>query len=131
MRILVVGAALAAAAIAAGQAQAQSQFPTNVKSRAAPGNPFDLGIQKFLALIKPLTSSSSSSTSNTPAPVPIARPQPISPRNTSLSAFIPSPMMPSATPVHGFSIFPSQDQMPGAAYLKAFGARVAPRVTLD
>jgi len=128
MRNLAAGAALAAALIVAGQAQAQ--LPTNVHQRAAPGNSFDLGIQRFIALLKPgATTSGSSSTSN--APVPIARPQPISPRNTSLTGFIPKVTLPSATPVHGFSTYPSEDQLPGSAYLKAFGLKRAPRVPID
>lgn len=129
MRILVVGAALAAALIVAGPAQAQ--VPTNVHSVAAPGNPFDLGIQKFIAIFRRTTGTSSTSSSSSNAKPPIAQPQPVSPRNTSLGAFIPRVTLPSATPVHGFSTYPSEDQLPGADYLKAFGARVAPRVQLN
>jgi hypothetical protein len=128
MRNLVAGAALAAVLIVAGRAQAQ--LPTNVHQLAPPGNSFDLGIQRFLALLRPgATTASSSSTSN--APVPIARPQPLSPRNTTLTGFMPKVSLPSASPIHGFSTYPSEDQLPGAAYLKAFGLKVAPRVQIN
>jgi hypothetical protein len=130
MRILTVGAALAAALLLAGQTHAQ--FPSNVHTRAPAGNSFDLGIQRFIALLKPgaTTASSSSSSSNTP--VPIARPQVLSARNLSLASFLGKPTLPSGnSTIHGFSTYPSQDQLPGAAYLKAFGARIPPRVQLD
>jgi hypothetical protein len=129
MRILTVGAALAAALLFAGETRAQ--LPTNVHTRAPAGNSYDFGIQRLIALLKPGATTSSSSSSSSNAPVPIARPQVLSARNLSLSSFLGQPTLPSANPIHGFSTFPSQDQLPGAAYLRAFGARVPPRVQLD
>ena len=130
MRVFSVGAALAVGLILAGHAHAQ--VPTNVHQVASPGNGFDFGIGKLLAapvnLFTSLTGIGSSSTSSPP---PIVQPQVLGQRNTSLSSFIPHPGMPRASSILGSSTYPSQDQMPGAAYLKAFGAQVAPRVKLN
>jgi hypothetical protein len=122
--VLTVGAALVIGLVLVGQTRAGD--PTNVKTLAPIGNGFDFGISKLLGALTP---TSSTSTANTP--VPIARPQSVSPRNTSLSNFLPKITLPSATTTHGFSVYPSQDQMPGSAYLKAFGVRRAPRVPID
>lgn len=124
MRVLTVGAALAIGLVVGGQVRAGD--PTNARNRASVGNGFDFGITKLLSLVAP---ASSSSTANNP--VPIARPQPVSPRNTGLSAFLPKVQLPSASPIHGFSTYPTQDQMPGSAYLKAFGLQRARRVAID
>jgi hypothetical protein len=129
MRILTVGAALAATLLVAGQARAQ--VPTNVHTRAPAGNSYDFGIQRLIALLRPAATTSSSSSSSSNTPVPIARPQVLSPRNLSLSSFLGKPTLPSANPIHGFSTFPSEDQLPGAAYLKAFGARRGRPVQID
>src|SRR5262245_26657492 len=120
MRILRVGAALGLALVWASQARAID--PTNVHQRANVGNGFDFGISKLFPFGR-------STTANGPAP--IARPQPIAPRNTTLSSFLPKIQLPSAKPIIGQSIFPTADQMPGTAYMRAFGARKAVRVPID
>jgi hypothetical protein len=138
MRNLMVGAALAAMLLVAGQAKAQfptssgsrssSGFPTGVSQRTSSGFPFNVDMTK---LISSVFGSSSSSSSAKNAPLPIARPQQVAPRNTSLSAFLPKVHMPSNNPAIGLSIYPTEDQMPGAAYLKAFGLKRAKVVPID
>ena len=123
MRVHTFGAALAVGLILASQATAQ--FPSNVNTRANVGNGFNFAISRLTSALFPVSSGAAN------APLPIARPQPIAPRNTTLSAFLPKIQLPSAKPVHGVSFYPSQDQMPGSAYLKAFGLRRAPRVPID
>jgi hypothetical protein len=98
---------------------------------AAVGNGFDFGITKLLTAPANLFTSVTGIGSRSKSPPPIVQPQQLPARNTSLSAFLPKPQMPRATPIMGLSTYPSQDQMPGAAYLKAFGAQVAPRVKLN
>ncbi|HMF14184.1 MAG TPA: hypothetical protein VKE94_17835 [Gemmataceae bacterium] len=124
MRILGVGAALVAVLFAAGQARAQ--VPTNVHQVAQPNSGFNFSISKLLGSVV-----STVAPSTKPTPPPIAQPQPVSPRNKALSAFLPKPQLPTGTPTVGFSTYPSLDQMPGTDYLKAFGARIAPRVPLN
>jgi hypothetical protein len=124
MRILGVGAALAAALVVVGQSQ--GQVPTNVHQVAQPNNGFNFSVSKLLGAVVNTVAPSTK-----PTPPPIAQPQPVSPRNKALNAFLPSPQLPIGAPVHGFSTYPSLDQMPSADYLKAFGARIAPRVPLN
>jgi hypothetical protein len=125
MRILAVGAALAVGLAFAGHAAAGN--PTVAK----PGNGFDFGITKLLSAPVNLFTSVTGVGASKSGPPPIVVPQQLGPRNNSLSAFLGKPGMPSNRHVQGISVYPSQDQMPGAAYLKAFGAHVAPRVKLD
>ena len=129
MRALSVGAALAVGLVLAGHAHAQ--VPTNVHTVASPGNGFDFGIGKLLTAPANLFTSVTGIGRSSNSPPPIVQPQVQAPRNKSLSGFIPNPGMPRALSIQGLSTYPSEDQMPGAAYLKAFGARVAPRVKLN
>jgi hypothetical protein len=129
MRAFSVGAAMAVGLILASHAHAQ--LPTNVHQVAKAGNGFDLGITKLLAAPANLFTSVTGIGASSKSPPPIVRPQQLPARNNTLSAFLPKPQMPRAKPIMGLSTYPSQDQMPGAAYLKAFGAQVAPRVRLD
>jgi len=57
------------------------------------------------------------------------QPQPLS--YTPLTNYMPNTTYPTPGRVIGRSVYPTPDQMPGKDYLKAFGARVAPRVQLD
>jgi len=120
---------LAVGLVLAGHAHAQ--VPTNVHNVASPGNGFDLGITKLMAAPVNLFTSVTGIGASKNSPPPIVQPQVLAPRNKSLAGFIPKPGMPRASSVQGLSVYPSQDQMPGAAYLKAFGAQVAPRVKLN
>src|SRR5262249_27007846 len=52
--------------------------------------------------------------------VPIARPQTLDNAKFSLKNFLPRPGLPGAKPVIGRSNFPTQQNMPGFNYLKAF-----------
>ena len=56
--------------------------------------------------------------------VPIAQPQTRS-TGFSLLSFMPRFTLPGSRPVVGQSNFPSEAQLPGADYLKAFGYRAA------
>lgn len=120
MRMIAVGAALGLALVWASQARAGN--PTNVHQLANVGNGFSSAISSLFPFSQPTT---------TTKPQPIARPQQIAPRNTGLSSFLPKIQLPSAKPIIGQSFYPTESQMPGAAYLKAFGARIAPRVPLN
>src|SRR5438552_5775097 len=120
MRMITVGAALALALVCASQARASD--PTNVHQLANVGNGFNFAISKLFPFGRSTTPN---------APVPIARPQQMAPRNTGLSSFLPKIQLPSAKPITGQSFYPTEDQMPGAAYLKAFGAHAARRVPID
>jgi hypothetical protein len=123
---------LVAAAVLVLASQATAQLPSNVKSVAAPGNGFDLsGIANMFSSLFGIGSSSTSSSSTTNPPQPIAQPQTISGQNTSLASFIPKPTVSLNKTGLGLSTFPTQDQMPGAAYLKAFGFQVAKRVPVN
>jgi hypothetical protein len=53
--------------------------------------------------------------------VPIAAPQQNPNSNFSLVNLFSNFSLPGAKPVHGQSVFPTQDKMPGKDYLKAFG----------
>jgi hypothetical protein len=54
---------------------------------------------------------------------PIASPQQLGASKFSLNSFFHTPSTFSANPVHGHSVFPTQDQMPGVDYLKLFRYR--------
>jgi hypothetical protein len=58
---------------------------------------------------------------STPSSAPIASPQQNPSTGFSLAHFFSSFSLPGAQPVHGQSVFPTQDKMPGKDYLKAFG----------
>jgi hypothetical protein len=127
MRYLLVGAAALVLA-----SQATAQFPSNVNSRAQAGNGFDFGgIASMFSSLFGTASSSTSSSSTNNTPQPIAQPQIISGQNTSLASFIPKPTVSLSKVGLGLSTYPTPDQMPGAAYLKAFGFQVAKRVPVN
>jgi hypothetical protein len=52
--------------------------------------------------------------------VPIARPQKLAAPQFSLANILPRVGLPGNQPVHGRSIFPSREAMPGANYLRQF-----------
>jgi hypothetical protein len=120
MRVLTVGAALAIGLALAGHAHAQ--VPTNVHQVASGGNGFDFGITKALAAPINLFTSVTGIGASKSGPPPIVQPQQMGSINTTLASFLGKPGMPSNQHVMGLSTYPSQDQMPGAAYLQAFGA---------
>jgi hypothetical protein len=127
MRYLLVGAAALVLA-----SQATAQFPSNVNSRAQVGNGFDFGgIGRLFQALTGTGGSSSSSSGASNKPQPIAQPQIISGQNTSLASFLPHPQLPLSKTGLGLSTYPTQDQLPGAAYLKAFGFQVARRVPVN
>jgi hypothetical protein len=123
MRIRTGAAALVLALLLAGHATAQSSGTTGSSS------PFNFSLSKIFGWVSSATSSATSSTSSTSPPV--ARPQVLAPRNTSLSSYLPSLKLPTPQRTIGYSIYPTEDQMPGADYLKAFGLKVAPRVPIQ
>jgi hypothetical protein len=65
---------------------------------------------------------------NKPIAVPeaIAKPQVVQSSGFSITKYLPKIQFPSTKPVHGYSTFPTQDQMPGQEYLKAFRWTAAP-----
>jgi hypothetical protein len=129
MRVLSVGAALAVGLVLAGHAHAQ--VPTNVHQVAKGGNGFDLGITRALAAPVNLFTSVTGIAAKKSPPPPIVQPQQLGPINTTLASFMGKPGMPSNSHVIGLSTYPSQDQMPGAGYLKAFGAYRPKPVPID
>jgi hypothetical protein len=119
MRIRTGVAALAVGLILVGYAAAQSSGSTSTGSSF----PFNFSLSQLFGWA---TSSSSSSTKP-----PVAQPQTLGARNTSLTSFIPTVHLPTPQRKIGMSVYPTEDQMPGADYLKAFGLKVAPRVPIQ
>jgi hypothetical protein len=117
MRIRTGAVALALGLLIVGNASAQSKTTTGSSF------PFNFSISQLFGW-----ATNSSSTTTKP---PIAQPQTLAPRNTSLSAFLPKMQLPTPQRRIGMSIYPTEDQMPGADYLKAFGLKVAPRVPIQ
>jgi hypothetical protein len=52
---------------------------------------------------------------------PISQPMIASPGPSGLTNMLPKTTLPSNSPVVGYSVFPTQSQMPGLGYLQAFG----------
>src|SRR5262249_37745454 len=117
MRVRTGAAALALGLLVAGQAAAQSGTTTGSSF------PFNFDISHLFGWA---TGSTSSSTKP-----PVAQPQTLGPRNTALSGYLPKMQLPTPQRKIGMSIYPTEDQMPGADYLKAFGLKVAPRVPIQ
>jgi hypothetical protein len=122
MRILKGAAALALGLALVGHAQAAGKPRPTTKAPTV----FDFSLAKLFGPLGGTTTTSKPS-----GPPPIAQPVPVQPHNTSLTSFLPRITSMSAKPVIGLSTYPTEDQLPGADYLKGFGLKVAPRVKID
>lgn len=116
MRIHKGAAALALGLLVAGHASAQT------KTTSGSASPFNFSMSQIFGW---MTGSSDSSTKP-----PVAQPQKLGARNTALSGFLPKMQLPTPQRRIGMSVYPTEDQMPGSDYLKAFGLKVAPRVPI-